>query len=84
MMVDDDNPSQWLRDYHVDGAAFLYELYELFVYQKGRILGDSTGLGKTIQVIAFLTADNIPSSYLYDSDFEREPGFIQRIKRQED
>ena len=28
------------------------------------------------------SADNIHSSDLYDSDFEREPSFIQRIKRQ--
>ncbi|OJJ46975.1 hypothetical protein ASPZODRAFT_131891 [Penicilliopsis zonata CBS 506.65] len=45
--------SQWLRQYQVDGAAFLHEL---FVYQKGGILGDDMGLGKTVQVIAFLTA----------------------------
>ncbi|KAB8342992.1 hypothetical protein FH972_022586 [Carpinus fangiana] len=45
--------AQWLRDYQVDGTAFLHEL---FVYQKGGILGDDMGLGKTIQVIAFLTA----------------------------
>jgi len=45
--------AQWLRDYQVEGAAFLHEL---FVYQKGGILGDDMGLGKTIQVIAFLTA----------------------------
>jgi SNF2 family DNA or RNA helicase len=45
--------AQYLRDYQVDGAAFLHEL---FVYQKGGILGDDMGLGKTVQVIAFLTA----------------------------
>lgn len=45
--------AQWLRDYQVEGTAFLHEL---FVYQKGGILGDDMGLGKTIQVIAFLTA----------------------------
>ncbi|KAI9828538.1 MAG: hypothetical protein M1819_006595 [Sarea resinae] len=45
--------AQWLRDYQVDGVAFLHEL---FIYQKGGILGDDMGLGKTIQVIAFLTA----------------------------
>ncbi|KAJ5888381.1 DNA excision repair protein ERCC-6-like 2 [Penicillium taxi] len=45
--------AQWLRQYQVDGAAFLHEL---FVYQKGGILGDDMGLGKTIQVISFLTA----------------------------
>ncbi|KAE8148320.1 P-loop containing nucleoside triphosphate hydrolase protein [Aspergillus avenaceus] len=45
--------SQWLRQYQIDGTAFLHEL---FVYQKGGILGDDMGLGKTVQVIAFLTA----------------------------
>ena len=45
--------AQWLRDYQVEGAAFLHRL---FVYQKGGILGDDMGLGKTVQVIAFLTA----------------------------
>lgn len=45
--------AQWLRQYQVEGAAFLHEL---FVYQKGGVLGDDMGLGKTIQVIAFLTA----------------------------
>ncbi|THX06223.1 hypothetical protein D6D13_06735 [Aureobasidium pullulans] len=45
--------AQWLRDYQVDGAKFLHEL---FVFQEGGILGDDMGLGKTIQVIAFLTA----------------------------
>ncbi|KAF5014866.1 hypothetical protein F66182_14006, partial [Fusarium sp. NRRL 66182] len=45
--------AQWLRDYQVEGAAFMHEL---FVYQKGGILGDDMGLGKTVQVIAFLTA----------------------------
>jgi SNF2 family DNA or RNA helicase len=45
--------AQYLRDYQVDGVAFLHEL---FVYQKGGILGDDMGLGKTVQVAAFLTA----------------------------
>jgi SNF2 family DNA or RNA helicase len=45
--------AQYLRDYQVDGVAFLHEL---FVYQRGGILGDDMGLGKTIQVAAFLTA----------------------------
>ncbi|KAB5554551.1 P-loop containing nucleoside triphosphate hydrolase protein [Coniochaeta sp. 2T2.1] len=45
--------AQYLRDYQIDGAKFLHQL---FVYQKGGILGDDMGLGKTIQVIAFLTA----------------------------
>ncbi|RDL37512.1 Uncharacterized protein BP5553_04945 [Venustampulla echinocandica] len=44
--------AQYLRDYQVDGVAFLHEL---FVYQKGGILGDDMGLGKTVQVAAFLT-----------------------------
>ncbi|KAK2625161.1 hypothetical protein QTJ16_005530 [Diplocarpon rosae] len=45
--------AQYLRDYQVTGVAFLHEL---FVYQKGGILGDDMGLGKTVQVAAFLTA----------------------------
>ncbi|KAI4165958.1 MAG: hypothetical protein LQ342_000389 [Letrouitia transgressa] len=45
--------AQWLRDYQVEGASFLHQL---FVYQVGGILGDDMGLGKTVQVIAFLTA----------------------------
>ena len=45
--------SQWLRDYQVEGTAFLHGM---FVYQTGGILGDDMGLGKTVQVIAFLTA----------------------------
>lgn len=45
--------AQYLRDYQVDGVAFLHEL---FVYQKGGVLGDDMGLGKTVQVAAFLTA----------------------------
>ncbi len=63
--------AQYLREYQVDGAAFLHKH---FVYQTGGILGDdmgmvvqsrsnymigtdiSKGIGKTIQVIAFLTA----------------------------
>ena len=44
--------ARYLRDYQIDGVAFLHEL---FVYQKGGILGDDMGLGKTIQVAAFLT-----------------------------
>lgn len=43
--------AQYLRDYQVEGVAFLHEL---FVYQKGGILGDDMGLGKTVQVAAFL------------------------------
>ncbi|KAK0116904.1 hypothetical protein ONS96_012750 [Cadophora gregata f. sp. sojae] len=45
--------AQYLRDYQVTGAGFLHEL---FVYQKGGLLGDDMGLGKTVQVAAFLTA----------------------------
>lgn len=45
--------AQWLRNYQVEGTAFLHTL---FVYQTGGILGDDMGLGKTVQVIAFLTA----------------------------
>ncbi|KAG0646712.1 Chromatin remodeling [Hyphodiscus hymeniophilus] len=45
--------AQYLRDYQVDGVAFLHEC---FVYAKGGILGDDMGLGKTVQVAAFLTA----------------------------
>ncbi|KAK4690180.1 DNA excision repair protein ERCC-6-like 2, partial [Lecanoromycetidae sp. Uapishka_2] len=45
--------TQWLRDYQVEGTAFLHTL---FVYQTGGILGDDMGLGKTVQVISFLTA----------------------------
>lgn len=43
--------AQYLRDYQIDGVAFLHEM---FVYQKGGILGDDMGLGKTVQVAAFL------------------------------
>ncbi|KAH9223462.1 P-loop containing nucleoside triphosphate hydrolase protein [Leptodontidium sp. 2 PMI_412] len=45
--------AQYLRGYQVTGVAFLHEL---FVYQKGGLLGDDMGLGKTVQVAAFLTA----------------------------
>lgn len=45
--------AQYLRDYQIDGVKFLHEM---FVYQKGGILGDDMGLGKTVQVAAFLTA----------------------------
>ncbi|CAZ86010.1 unnamed protein product [Tuber melanosporum] len=45
--------AQYLRDYQVEGAAFLHKN---FVFQEGCILGDDMGLGKTVQVIAFLTA----------------------------
>ncbi|KAL9629180.1 MAG: hypothetical protein Q9164_006989 [Protoblastenia rupestris] len=45
--------AQWLRDYQVEGTAFLHAL---FIYQTGGVLGDDMGLGKTVQVIAFLTA----------------------------
>ncbi|CZT06447.1 related to DNA repair protein RAD26 [Rhynchosporium graminicola] len=45
--------AQYLRDYQVTGVGFLHEL---FVYQRGGLLGDDMGLGKTVQVAAFLTA----------------------------
>ncbi|TPX18060.1 uncharacterized protein E0L32_011879 [Thyridium curvatum] len=45
--------AQYLRDYQIVGVKFLHQL---FVYQKGGILGDDMGLGKTVQVAAFLTA----------------------------
>lgn len=45
--------AKWLRSYQVEGAAFMHEH---FVYQRGGILGDDMGTGKTIQTIAFLTA----------------------------
>ncbi|KAH9906766.1 P-loop containing nucleoside triphosphate hydrolase protein [Xylariomycetidae sp. FL2044] len=45
--------AQYLRDYQIKGVEFLHQL---FVYQKGGILGDDMGLGKTVQVAAFLTA----------------------------
>jgi SNF2 family DNA or RNA helicase len=45
--------ARWLRGYQVEGARFLHER---FAYQRGGILGDAMGLGKTIQVISFLTA----------------------------
>ena len=43
--------AQYLRYYQIEGVRFLHEL---FVYQKGGILGDDMGLGKTVQVAAFL------------------------------
>ncbi|KAI0100119.1 P-loop containing nucleoside triphosphate hydrolase protein [Nemania sp. FL0031] len=44
--------AQYLRDYQIQGVQFLYDL---FVHQRGGILGDDMGLGKTVQVAAFLT-----------------------------
>ena len=44
--------AQYLRDYQIKGVEFLHEL---FVYQRGGLLGDDMGLGKTVQVAAFLT-----------------------------
>ncbi|KAI0394093.1 P-loop containing nucleoside triphosphate hydrolase protein [Xylariaceae sp. FL0594] len=44
--------AQYLRDYQIEGVKFLYDL---FVHQRGGILGDDMGLGKTVQVAAFLT-----------------------------
>lgn len=45
--------AQYLRDYQIVGVRFLHQL---FVYQKGGVLGDDMGLGKTVQVAAFLAA----------------------------
>ncbi|KAJ8128643.1 hypothetical protein O1611_g4992 [Lasiodiplodia mahajangana] len=44
--------AQYLRDYQIQGVQFLYDL---FVHQRGGILGDDMGLGKTVQVAALLT-----------------------------
>ncbi|KAI0407640.1 P-loop containing nucleoside triphosphate hydrolase protein [Xylaria palmicola] len=44
--------AQYLRDYQIQGIQFLYDL---FIHQRGGILGDDMGLGKTVQVAAFLT-----------------------------
>lgn len=67
--------AQWLRDYQVEGVAFLHEL---FVYQKGGILGDDMGLGKTVQVIAFLTA-----AYGKTGD-ERDAKRMRKMRRRGD
>ena len=64
--------AQWLRNYQVEGTAFLHRL---FVYQKGGILGDDMGLGKTVQVIAFLTA-----AFGKTGD-ERDAKRMRRIRR---
>jgi DNA excision repair protein ERCC-6-like 2 len=67
--------AQWLREYQVQGTAFLHEL---FVYQKGGILGDDMGLGKTVQVIAFLTA-----AYGKTGD-ERDAKRMRKMRRRAD
>ena len=67
--------AQWLREYQVEGVAFLHEL---FVYQKGGVLGDDMGLGKTIQVIAFLTA-----AYGKRGD-ERDAKCMRKVRRAND
>jgi SNF2 family DNA or RNA helicase len=67
--------AQWLRQYQVEGTAFLHEL---FVYQKGGVLGDDMGLGKTIQVIAFLTA-----AYGKTGD-ERDAKRMRKMRRSDD
>lgn len=67
--------AQWLREYQVEGASFLHEL---FVYQKGGLLGDDMGLGKTIQVIAFLMA-----AYRKTGD-ERDKKRMRKIRRKGD
>ncbi|RKU45704.1 hypothetical protein DL546_006982 [Coniochaeta pulveracea] len=64
--------AQYLRDYQVDGAKYLHEL---FVYQRGGILGDDMGLGKTIQVIAFLTAA------FGKSGNERDAKLMRKVRR---
>ena len=64
--------AQWLRDYQVEGTAFLHTM---FVYQMGGILGDDMGLGKTVQVIAFLTA-----AYGKTGD-ERDAKRMRKIRR---
>ena len=66
--------AQWLREYQVEGAAFLHQL---FVYQRGGILGDDMGLGKTIQVIAFLAA-----AYGKTGD-ERDAKRMRKMRRAE-
>ncbi|KAG0159046.1 hypothetical protein PDIDSM_6566 [Penicillium digitatum] len=67
--------AQWLRQYQVEGVAFLHGL---FVYQKGGVLGDDMGLGKTIQVIAFLTA-----AYGKTGD-ERDAKRMRKMRRSDD
>ncbi len=42
-----------LREYQREGIQFLYQA---FLEDTGAILGDSMGLGKTIQTIGFLLA----------------------------
>jgi SNF2 family DNA or RNA helicase len=64
--------AQYLRDYQIDGAKYLHEL---FVYQRGGILGDDMGLGKTIQVIAFLTAA------FGKSGNERDAKIMRKVRR---
>ena len=51
--------AQYLRDYQIDGTAFLFNL---FLRQRGGLLGDDMGLGKTIQVIAFLETSAMTSA----------------------
>lgn len=67
--------AQWLRQYQVEGVAFMHEK---FIYQKGGILGDDMGLGKTIQVIAFLTA-----AYGKTAD-ERDGKRLRKMRRSGD
>ncbi|OQD77881.1 hypothetical protein PENDEC_c002G03843 [Penicillium decumbens] len=67
--------AQWLRQYQVEGVAFLHEM---FVYQRGGVLGDDMGLGKTIQVIAFLTA-----AYGKTAD-ERDAKRMRKMRRSRD
>lgn len=64
--------AQYLRDYQIEGAKFLHQL---FVYQRGGILGDDMGLGKTIQVIAFLTAA------FGKTGTQRDAGLMRKVRR---
>jgi DNA excision repair protein ERCC-6-like 2 len=64
-----------LRGYQVKGAAFMHEH---FVYQRGGILGDDMGTGKTIQTIAFLTA-----AFGKTGD-QRDKKRMHKIRRQTD
>ena len=45
--------NQYLRTYQQEGVLFLYQHY---VSGTGSLLCDDIGLGKTVQVIAFMTA----------------------------
>ncbi len=51
--------AQWLRDYQVEGVAFLHEL---FVYQRGGILGDDMGLGGSSLFLSFSVSFSLSPS----------------------